>query len=131
MKLHAGGTLEGPGAPLSVADTWFAGCQQLGESMQSAMVALAQGFSALTESVRVVGSLLTAFCPYCQVTYATHGVHPLSGRLEPIPQRCACPPDWARNRAERQNLGGGFYRTLDGRIWGAGSRWKPMDRAPR
>lgn len=131
MKLHEGRTLEEPGALLSVVDTWSAGCQQIAESMQSAMGTLAQGFSALTESVRVVGAALTAFCPYCQVTYATHGIHPLTGRLEPTPQRCACPPAWARNRAERQNLGGEFYRTLDGRVWGPGARWKPMDRAPR
>lgn len=130
MKLHEGGTLEGPGAPLSGVGTWSAGCQRLGESMQSAMVALAQGFSALAESVGVVW--LTAFCPYCRLTYATHGTHPLTGRLEPIPQRCACPPDWARNRAERQNLGRqGVWRTLDGRIWGPGARWKPLDRTPR
>ncbi len=110
MKPHEGGTLEGPGAPLSVVGTWSAGCQQWAP----------------------VDRMPVERCDLCGYSFLTHIYHPLTGMLEPDPDACACPPDWARNRAERQNLGRqNVRRTPDGRVWGPGAIWKPLDRAPR
>lgn len=138
MKLHEGGTLEGLGAPLSVVGTWSAGCQQLWpqtwspEEIEQRRATI--DAHAFHQEYQLKKALIESFenaarCDYCQLWYAPR-IHPRTGTLL-RGSRCACPPAWARNRAERQNQERDFQRTPDGRIWGPGARWKPLDRGPR